>query len=544
MLVDGRTIAPGAELTCDVCIIGAGPAGLAIARHLGSTGLKICLLESGGFQSESRTQRLYRGRNLGRTYWRLDLPRVRYFGGSSNKWGGWCRPLDRIDFEPRSWVRDSGWPFTFDDLVPHYQQAQAFCQLGPMRYEGGPWQDDGAALSLAADGFDAAVFQFSPPTLFGTVYRDDVTQHPRTTTVLWANVLELVTSEAGERVTHLRVSTLEKNEFRIRAGTVVLATGGIENARLLLASTSRNPTGIGNGSDMVGRCFMEHPHVAVGYFLPSDPHFTGQFYLKRQLHGELVKGVHLPSEELTRQHHLLGISISLEPPGYSVGDFFNKWPRGLVLALTRMERLLQNHPRVFANVRRAERLIRRLHVSDAHHQFSRAVYQYLGQVEHGAAAPPPSPSALPIYRMYCRSEQVPNRESRITLDGRRDALGTRLAQLDWRLTTQDTESIAMACALFAGAIGRAGVGRVWLPQGEERDAWQKRIVGGPHHMGTTRMSLSLRDGVVDANCRVHQLDNLYVAGSSVFPTGGQANPTLTLIALAFRLAEHLKARLA
>lgn len=544
MLVDGRTIAAGAELSCDVCIVGAGPAGLAIARHLGTTGLKICLLESGGFQAESRTQRLYRGRNIGRTYWRLDLPRVRYFGGSSNKWGGWCRPLDRIDFEQRPWVRDSGWPITLDDLAPYYELAQSFCQLGPSRYDAAPWQHDGAALGLTADGFDAGVFQFSPPTLFGSVYRDEVTQHPRTTTVLWANVLELATTEQGGQVTHLRVSTLEKNEFQVRARMVVLAAGGIENARLLLASTSRSPAGVGNAHDMVGRCFMEHPHVAVGYFLPTDPGFTGRFYHKRDVNGELVKGIHLPGDALTRRHQLLGISISLEPPGYSVGDFFNKWPRGLVLALTRMERLLQNHPRVFAAVRATERVIRRMHVSDAHHQFSRAMYQYLAQVEHGRAAPPPSPAALPIYRIYCRSEQTPNRDSRVTLDGRRDALDMRMPQLDWRLTSQDTESIATACTLFAAAIGRAGVGRVWLPQGEERDAWQRRIVGGPHHMGTTRMALSPRDGVVDRDCRVHQVENLYIAGSSVFPTGGQANPTLTLIALAFRLAEHLKARLA
>lgn len=540
MLLDGRTLPGGTELSCDICIVGAGPAGIAIARQLGATGLTICLLESGGFHGEARTQQLYRGRNVGRTYWRLDLPRVRYFGGSSNKWGGWCRPLDAIDFERRSWVADSGWPFTLAELNPYYEQAQAYCQLGAMRYDAGPWQSDGAALGLSDDGFDAGVFQFSPPTLFGTVYRAEVTEHPRTTTVLHANVLEIIPAENGASVTQLRVGTFAKNEFRVKARAYILAVGGLENPRLLLASDSVVKTGVGNQHDMVGRCFMEHPHVAVGHFLPSDPAFTGQFYIKRSLRGELVKGVHMLDEATVRKHQLLGITISLEPPGYSIGDFFNKWPRGLVLALTRMERLLQTHPRVFAAVRQAERFIRRLHVSDKHHQFSRAMYQYMQQVRSGAQAAEPTPTQLPIYRIYCRSEQVPNRQSRVLLDRDRDALGVRRAKLDWRLTAQDTASIAAACDLFARAVGHAGVGRAWLPQGDEKDAWQKRIVGGPHHMGTTRMSVAPQDGVVNSDCRVHGMSNLYVTGSSVFPTGGHANPTLTLLALAFRLADHLK----
>jgi choline dehydrogenase-like flavoprotein len=544
MLVDGRTLTPGSELACDICLVGAGPAGLAIARQLAATGLTTILLESGGFSSDARTQQLYRGRNVGRTYWRLDLPRVRYFGGSSNKWGGWCRPLDAIDFEQRAWVNDSGWPISQAALTPHYQQAQDFCQLRSAEYGADPWQSDGAALGLGECGFEAGVFHFSPPTLFGTVYRQEVTEHPRTTTVLNANVLELVPTESRESIAHLRVGTLARTEFQVKARAYVLAAGGIENPRLLLASDAKVSGGIGNGHDMVGRCFMEHPHVAVGHFLPTDPAFTGQFYVKRDLGGDLVKGVHLPLEATTRANQLLGISISLEPPGYSIGDFFNKWPRSLVLALTRMERLLQSYPRIFTAVRQAERFVRRMHVSDKHHEFSRALYQYLQQVRSGSPAPAPSPAQLPIYRIYCRSEQGPNRQSRVMLDRDRDSLGVRRALLDWRITTQDTSSIATACELFALAVGRAGVGRAWLPQGEEKDAWQKRIVGGPHHMGTTRMSSSPRDGVVDADCRVHGMHNLYVAGSSVFPTGGHANPTLTLIALAFRLADHLKLKYA
>jgi choline dehydrogenase-like flavoprotein len=546
MLVDGRTVAAGTKMQFDLCIVGAGPAGLAVARHLANTGLSIGLVESGGFQQEMRTQRLFAGKNIGHVYWKLDTPRLRYFGGATARWGGWCRPLDEVDFERRSWIPDSGWPISLRDLEPHLAPAHEICELLPPDYSVERWLAPGEEpLPLPAEEFPAAIFQFSPPTRFGERYRQEMVGSPRVTTLLHSNVLEIMPTDSVRAVSHLRVASLGRNEFTISARAYVLATGGIENARVLLASNSRVPAGLGNDHDLVGRYFMEHPHVAMGYYLPTVPSFTGGFYIKHRKGEGEVKGVHIPSERLAREQGLLGISISLEPPGYSIGDFFNTWPRPIVLTLTRIERLIQEQrPRAFAAVRRVERFIRQLHVSDRHHDFSRLVYQFLEQLEQGASqAPLPSAAQLPLYRLYCRSEQTPNRSSRVLLDRRRDALGVPRAILDWRLTAQDTESIEKACRQFALVVGRSGTGRVWLPAPSEAAEWEKRIVGGPHHMGTTKMSATPRTGVVDPNCRVHGLGNLFIAGSSVFPTSGYANPTLTLIALAYRLADHLKVTL-
>lgn len=551
MLVDGRTVAAGTEMQFDLCIIGAGPAGLAIAHRLANSGVSIGLVESGGFRPTRRTQQLCAGKNIGHSYWNLDVPQVRCFGGAGARWGGWCRPLDEIDFQRRTWVADSGWLFSRSELEPYFMPAHEFCELGPPDYSVQRWQAPGQdPLPLPLDEFPAAVFQFSsPPTHFGKKYRQELLVAPKVTTLLRSNVLEIIPTESVRAVDHLRVASLRRNEFKISARAFVLATGGIENPRMLLASNSRVPAGLGNDHDLVGRYFMEHAHIALGYFLPADPSFTGRFYIKHHKGPAELKGVHIPSERLTREQRLLGISLSLDPPGYGdgiltepiVGGIFDAWPRPIVLNLVRLQRLIQErHPRAFEKLLRVQPFLRMLQFKDQHYDFSRRVYQFLQQVEQGnGQVPLPSAGRLPLYRIYCRSEQAPNSSSRVLLDGATDALGVPRANLDWRLTSQDTDSIEKACLLFARSVGRSGIGRVWVP-GASPPTWTDRIVGGPHHMGTTRMSASPRFGVVDPDCRVHGLDNLYVAGSSVFPTGGYANPTLTLLALAFRLADHLK----
>ncbi len=551
MLVDGRTVAAGAEMQFDLCIIGAGPAGLAIAHRLANSGVSIGLVESGGFRPNRRTQQLYAGKNIGRSYWNLDVPRVRAFGGTGARWGGWCRPFDESDFERRTWVADSGWPFSRSELDPYFVPAHEFCELGPPDYRVQRWQTpEEHPLPLPADEFPAAVFQFSsPPTHFGKRYRQGLLEAPKVTTLLRSNVLEIIPTASARAVGHLRVASLRHNEFKISARAFVLATGGIENPRMLLASNSRLPAGLGNDHDLVGRYFLEHPHIAFGHFLPADPSFTARFYAKHHNGPVELKGVHVASERLRREHRLLGISLSLDPPGYGdgilneliAGGILDAWPRPIIRNLIRFQRLLQErHPRAFERLLRAEPLLRRLPFKDRQYDFSRLVYEFLRQIETGNGRVLSSGRRLPLYRIYCRSEQTPNPSSRVLLDGARDAMGVPRAKLDWRLTAQDTDSIEQACLLFARSVGRSGSGRVWMPPAGN-SVWKDRIVGGPHHMGTTRMSVSPRTGVVDPDCRVHGLDNLYVAGSSVFPTGGYANPTLTLLALAFRLADHLRA---
>lgn len=545
MFIDARGCTDGTVLTTDVCIIGGGPAGIAIARELAGHRLGVVLIESGGLTADRATQRLYRGANVGRIYFPLDACRNRYFGGSTNTWGGWCRPLDPIDYRARSWVPHSGWPFDAAHLAPYCRRAEATCQLVSPDYDGGVWAARAGYGPLAVSGaFVHEVFQFSPPTLFGETYREALARAPNVTVLLHANALRIDVDPEGGAATGVAVGVLRGGSLRVTARAFVLAAGGIENPRLLLASNAVRPAGLGNERDLVGRFFMEHPHVPTGAFLPSARGYDNRFYEKRTVGASTIKGVLVPSPATAEREGILGISVSPEPPGYSVAEHFNAWPRRLVLALTRMERLSQR-TRVYAAIRRAEQALHVMAGRGPRNAFARHLQETL-EAADGDGAPadgaPLAPGAR--FRLYCRSEQAPNPDSRVTIGRERDALGVPRARLDWRLSALDLHTIRTTVTLLAAEVGAVGAGRVQLAEGWQDDAWAERIVGGPHHMGTTRMSNDPTRGVVDADSRVHSVANLYVAGSSVFPTSGYANPTLTLLALAIRLADHLRERLA
>ncbi len=538
MLLDARQLPDGHQLATDICIIGGGPAGITIAREL-SRRHDVCLVESGGVGPDPATQRLYRGENTGHVYFALDTCRIRYLGGSSNKWGGWSRPLDPIDYQQRAWVSDSGWPLGFDDMEPYFRRAEALCELTSPAYDGDSWASQAGygPLPLPRAEFLPEIFQFSPPTLFGKKYHDDLAGAARLTTLLHGNVVELEVDPAGDAILGAQLRTLDGRAQRITARHYVLAAGGLENPRLLLASNRVRSAGLGNGHDLVGRYFMEHPHLATGYFLPSSPSHDNRFFEKRPVGQAVVKGVMVPSAALAEREGLMGISISPEPPEYSVGDLFNGLPRPVVLAMTRLHRLSQETP-AWTVVQKTTGLIHRLRGHSRSANFDRDLQRVLQAIDQPLPARvPPRPGAS--YRLYCRSEQAPNRDSRVTLTRDRDALGVPRIRLDWRLLPIDLHTIQTCVARFASALGRAGLGRVKLPNDWYDDSWVDRVVGGPHHMGTTRMADAPSAGVVDRDCRVHGVSNLYLAGSSVFPTSGYANPTLTLVALAARLADHL-----
>lgn len=435
----------------------------------------------------------------------------------------------------------SGWPFGSDELEPYFRRAEALCELTSPAYDGDSWAERAGygPLPLPRTEFTPEIFQFSPPTIFGQRYREDLTSSPRLTTMLHGNVVELEIDPSGDAILAARLCTLKGGEHRIVARQFVLAVGGIENPRLLLASNRVRTAGLGNAHDLVGRYFMEHPHLATGYFLPSSPTHDNRFFEKRPIGPAVVKGVLVPSPELAQREGLLGISISPEPPDYSVGDLFNGLPRSLVLTMTRLHRLSQE-TRAWTVVRQVERLVHRLQQRSRNAAFDRRLQQALQAMDQQLVAQvvPPRPGAS--YRIYCRSEQAPNRESRITLTRERDALGVPRVKLDWRMLPLDLHTIQACVTQFGASLGKAGLGRVKLPTDWQDGSWADRIVGGPHHMGTTRMAAAAADGVVDRHCRVHGIGNLYLAGSSVFPTSGYANPTLTLIALAVRLADHLR----
>lgn len=508
MFVDARELPDGHLFEADVAVVGAGPAGITLARALASKRLDVVLLESGGREPDGSTQQLYAGEVAGIPY-SLEGSRLRFFGGTSNHWGGYCRPLDAIDFEPRDWIPHSGWPFRRDELMPYYDLASEIVEVAPPRFEDPAyWREktEEPMLGLATGRLRERFFQFSPPTRFALRYGPALERAENVLVALHANVTHIAVTPGAQAVNELAIRTLTGRAHRARARIYVLAAGGLENPRLLLISQDVVAAGLGNEGDRVGRFFMEHPHLGgFAEIVVADPARLPLIYRERiAVDGRTAKVAFVPRPEFLRSRRLLNASFTIGLAGQYQGDEA-KAP------------------------------------APAHLDMLRAARRFL--TVRGTAVPSEAGGVGAWFGIGCAVEQAPDPASRVTLGGGTDALGLPRIRLDWRLSEGDRRSMVEHVRSFAYEFGTLGLGRVRL-RIEDDGRWPAVVGGGNHHMGTTRMSDNRRTGVVDRHCRVHGLANLYLAGSSVFPTSGSANPTLTIVALALRLADHLEARLA
>jgi choline dehydrogenase-like flavoprotein len=523
MLIDGRTLPPDHLLECDLCIIGGGAAGITLASAFANDhDVDICLVESGGFDFDAEVQELYRGEVVGAPYEAYDT-RLRYFGGSTNHWGGYCLPLEDLDLEVRPWVAYSGWPIRHADLAPYYDTAGDLCQIGGLDTAAGSWAERlGLPIfDLDGSGLRNLVFQVSPPTRFGEAYRASLLTADNLKICLYSNVIDFHRPAGGSVVERVRVATLTGSRFAVRARCFVLACGGIENARLLLCSR-RADDGLTDLPDLVGRFFMEHPHFHLGMFALEAPDRNLNAYLRgNQTADGLMANVHLGlAPEVQAAEQLANVAIQLRPRMPSAGE----------KSLQRIWYSLKQGRYPDELARHLQRVLTDLGpISDVvGHKLSQRLF---GLDDYGA-----------LLALRSVGEQVPNPDSRITLGDSTDALGLTKVRIDWRLSELDRITLRRAGELLAQEVGRLGLGRVQLDFTGEDGAEPTFIEWGYHHIGTTRMDDDPKRGVVDRNCRLHVAANLYVAGSSVFPTSGGGTPTITLVALALRLADHLKAK--
>jgi len=507
MVIDLREMPDAARRQYDVCIIGAGAAGITLARTLASPRRSICLLESGGFDFDEDIQSLYDGRADGpilhpTEY--LRASRLRYFGGTTNHWNGMCRPLDELDFALRDWVPNSGWPITRTDLEPFYKQAAPILEFSPFDATWGDLSAEPDSIIPPGGPFLGRMFHFSPPTRFGLTYREELARARMVDVLLHANVVGLDVNDRASVVEQVRVAGPGGRHLTIQARQVVLAAGGVENARLLLSSDSVQQTGLGNGSDCVGRYFMEHPELVPAQMLVSDGGAFGTFQMLQERWAVLC-----PSGQTQRAEGLLNAGI----------QFFGGGPEASEAGGRPLD-----------------------------------IREEVSLIDRGSPALTPEDdqrAPLPIYmRLFVRCESAPSADNRVTLEERdTDALGMRRARLTFAMGALETRTVLQTLDLLARELGVRQAGRLLLLDPEEiadvglgAPPWRE-VAGGSHHVGTTRMSDDPAKGVVDQNCRVHGIENLFVAGSSVFPTCGMANPTFTIVALALRLAAHLSARL-
>lgn len=520
MHTDARTLENGTVLEGDLCIVGAGAAGISMALEWVGSPRTVILLEGGGFDFEPAMQDLYRGEIIGQPYFPLHAARLHYFGGTTGHWAGFCSTYDEIDFEKRPWVPHSGWPIRRAELDPFYKRAHRLLELGPYMYDAAAWgrrDPELATLPLDPRVFWTKMWQFSPPTRFGTKYRDAIVGARNVHLYTYANVCEVEANEGATAVQGVRARNHAGKEFRVRARCYVLACCSIQNARLLLASNAQATAGLGNTHDLVGRYFMEHIEMPGGELVLAQPESAkvkiyALEYGRTKARGELAS-----SPQAQREHGLLNGTASLAPgaPEDAVKSTFQFFTPSMLDAMRIWTKGGRKGPPPIA-------LRQRL------------------AVDSSAPAPPR------FFQLATRQEQAPNPDSRVTLSAERDALGMPRAKLDWRFTALEKRSIRTFYQLLGRELGRTGIGRVqireWLL--DDDHTWPSALSGGWHHMGTTRMHDDPKQGVVDATCRVHGLGNLYVAGAAVHTTAGAVNPTLTLVALSLRLSDHLKTTLA
>lgn len=523
--IDTRILDQGTVIDADLCIVGAGAAGICLAAELVGSGIDIAVIEAGSRHYKRRNQALYSGYNVGLPGDPLTLSRFRVLGGSTTQWGGQCGPLNADDFEARPWVPHSGWPFGSEELAPFYRRAMRMFGFG----------DDEDAWSFSPDrpplewpGFPltAKPFRFCQETDFRPMHARQVEPSANVTTYLNANVVAINPDESGAAIRSLRIRTLNGGSHKVRAKYFVLAAGGIENVRLLLAST-KNGRGIGNDADLVGRYFMDHPFFYSGVVTFADP--------QTEINAHVLEGYDRLDEmdwrlatiqfdaDWLRQEKLVNCAAHfLRRPSYKASIAYNSRAGTSFVALTRALRMAivrgPDWSRHAGNVLRGGGAL---------------IKSRLDQLRHVVA---------PKYDLALRVtlENAPDPSSRIYLSAEKDRYGIPLVKLDWRVGGLERRSLDRFHRLLGEALARSGTGQLELRFEEDETGWPSSLSSGKHHMGGTRMHTDRMQGVVDPNCRMHGISNLYIAGSSVFPTGGYANPTFTIVAMTMRLADHLR----
>ena len=531
MLTDAIDLADKASIEADICIVGAGLAGLALAERLEPTGKRIVVLESGGLGPSPQADELSAGPATGHPYFDLVEAAPRRLGGAAETWGAWCRPLDALDLEERSWP-GSGWPIPTTEMEQYFVEACEFLRLDECDFSGERWSAGLPPLYRhiqESTALEIGVWQESPLAPISETHAAWLAGSQSISAYLGATAVEVRFGSDDGTVSALTVAGLDGKRFVVSARAFVLAGGALGTVRLLLSSTDRHAAGVGNQHGLVGRYFAEHPHIVAGRiglrqgrdrrrlrFPAIDRGILGtmaRIEMERPRAG-IRAGMQL-SEEVRRAEELPNVIAHLRPPSieppHSALVFFREIRhRNLTRAIRALPGLLRDFPAVLDVVYR--RLIKR-------------------------------PTEL---ELYVQVETTPNRASRIVLSDEKDALGMPRSEVQWRISDFDKQKTKRSVELMGAQLEEMGLGALrlepWVT--DPGEFWSEHPFGGLHLMGATRMSVSPEDGVVDPGGRVHGSSNLWIAGPSVFPTYGAANPALAIVATALRTGDRIARMLA
>ncbi|MEM7310492.1 MAG: GMC family oxidoreductase [Planctomycetota bacterium] len=548
MIVDLDATAPEELPTYDLCIVGSGPAGTTVANELKDAPFRVCVLESGRLRTTRRGDRLRAVSSEG--LFIKEYSRERVLGGTSTTWAGLSSPLDPADLAPRDWLRHSGWPIGLDELLPHYGEAAERYRFPPLSFFGregfGELRGKGD-LQPPWEALDEKVFlACAEPQNFGREFRE-LYESPAVDLLIDATVQRLEAEDG--RIVAARVRTGGGKELALRARAFVLATGGIENARLLLVSRDLHTTGLGNQHDQVGRYFMNHPKNYSGILRLRKPVAEAPYFFGCLFQGYAgYAGLRLP-EEVQRERGLLNSYVRMEPL-FPWSD--NEGIESLVLFVKRtsfvLKRFRKKHEDEVVSLRDYSET-----GDDSDLQNERkSALSWLGLLGKIAWNAPRVaqylwyrlvPGAVPkIREVRVRNfmEMEPDPDNRVVLSAEKDEDGKQLPHVESRCTALDQRSLTDLHAALAAEVERAGLGEL-VTDLAEADPWPITL-DASHHIGTTRMGVDPATSVVTPDLSVHGADNVYLAGGSVFPTSGCANPTFTIVALSIRLARHLRER--
>lgn len=551
MNLDARSLPNGSILEADVCIIGGGPVGITLARELSAGGRDVLLVESGGESPSAEAEALNEGGQSSEQYAPLSLYRRRILGGSSSIWGGRLVPYDPIDFEARSWAQEASWPIDYAAVKPYFAPATTYCEGGAAEFDSTEAAPGAAPFIQGFDDVElktTSFERFSAPTDFGKKYGPELSRAANVRVLTFATCSRLE-GEDGGRVTLAVLNTLNGNRLSVTANTYIVACGGIETFRLLAASREAHPDRFGGADGPLGRYFMSHIEGNFPRLTLLDPARRIEWGFLMSRDGMYGRRRMTLSAEAQRQRRLLNFIARLHHPSAADPGHGSAVLSAMFLAKSF---ILAEYRRKISMVERtaAQSMPTGLPFWMAHLRnltlgapglagfmadWTRRRYLSYRRIPYVVL-----PSKSGKYPLDFNAEQLPNRLSRVYQTDTLDRFGVPTAGVDWRMTDQDVDSIAGNLRAMQQILARDQVARLDFADDLHAQIRAEATPIGGHHIGTARMSDTARTGIVDGDLKAHGIANLYVAGTAVLPTSSHANPTLTALALALRLADHIR----
>ncbi len=511
-------------LSYDICIVGGGVAGIVVANELAETGLKIALVESGGEQYHQASQDLYNSNTTDFPFPNTAYTRLRFLGGSSNHWQNNTSPLSALDFEKRDGIANSGWPIKYDSIEPYYSQAEIYCGVDSDGYNLEKWIKTSGMSDITASSSKIetriAKIPFLP-TRFFKQYGEKLVLSDNVEIVTFSNIVDIEFNANKAQLERAIFKTLKGTEFSITANKFVMCLGGIENARMLLHFNQKYHNKLGNKSDTLGRYLMEHPTPRAAHLIAERTPELDLYFGYREEKKSIV-GFFSLTDKTVRDNNTINLRMPFVPQtnyalsdGISSSHIFGQSLSNYELpadASTHAWNILSDIDMVIESIARKT--------------FDTKIFDHASEIGG--------------FEIPMMMEQTPSKDNRIILSNNKDELGLAKIDVQYRITELDKQRLWRSLDICAREIAMLGFGRLKILKERSLRLWRDQLGFSAHHMGTTRMADTPDSGVVNEDLKVFGTNNFYIGGSSVFPTGGSVPPTLTIVALSIRLAEHIK----